>query len=398
MRPRVISILLSLFILFLSCACITVHPSSTTVQSSPGKEPQGSGSFDDLSRLAHLHLPPGFQISVYASGLHSPRFMTVGPDGVLLVADAGSNAVIALPPGTSPEHAGMPIVIGNHLDQPTSLTMQGGYLYISEASSVARLALGSGLRAGPIQDIISHLPVPQGQLYGTHTVLIAPDNQVYVSSSSSDCSACVEQDPHSAAVWEYGLDGSGGRLFASGLPNAVGMAVNPWMGQIWADVNGSNLLAGTAVLPETVYSLSYQGNYGWPRCYAGVIPNPAFGQSPDACKGVQQPVVTLQAHSTPLGMAFYPLEATQFPERYRNSLYVALHGSDSRSLSAGDKIVRIPIDCGKMAGRPEDFLSGWLNSNGTSNGRPMGITFADDGSMFISDDQTGLIYHVWYQG
>jgi glucose/arabinose dehydrogenase len=396
MRLRITSILFSILIMFLSCACGTSQPSTTAVQPSLSKGSQESGSFHDLSSIAHLHLPPGFQISMYASGLHDPRFMTTGPNGVLFVAEAGSNAIVALPPGTLPEHAGTPIVISNTLNDPTSLVLQDGYLYVSEASSIARIAVRNDLRAGRIERIITNLPVPEGGLYGAHTVLIAPDNQLYVSSSS-DCNACVEQDPHRAAVWVYELDGSQGRLFVKGLPNAVGMAVNPWMGQIWADVNGQDLISGSPALPEPVYGLTYQGDYGWPRCYAGVIRNPALSQSPGACKGVQQPVVTLPAYSTPLGIAFYPLEATQFPERYRNSLYVALHGSGNKSLASGDKIVRIPIDCGKMAGRPEDFLTGWLNSHGTSSGRPMGITFAPDGSLFISDDQAGLIYHVWYR-
>ncbi len=396
MRPRIISTLLSVLSLFLLCACGTSQLSTTAVQPGPGKGTQEAGSFRDLSSIAHLHLPPGFQISMYASGLHDPRFMTTGPNGVLFVAEAGSNTIIALPPGTSPEHAGTPIVISKTLNNPTSLVLQDGYLYVSEAASIARLAVGNDLRADPIERIITNLPIPEGALYGTHTVLIAPDNQLYVSSSTG-CNGCVEQDPHRAAVWVYQLDGSRGRLFAKGLPNAVGMAVNPWMGQIWADVNGQDLISGSSALPEPVYGLTYQGDYGWPRCYAGVIRNPALSQSPGACKGVQQPVVTLPAYSTPLGMAFYPLEATQFPERYRNSLYVALHGSGNKSLASGDKIVRIPIDCGKMAGRPEDFLTGWLNSNGTSSGRPMGITFAPDGTLFISDDQAGLIYHVWYR-
>jgi glucose/arabinose dehydrogenase len=322
--------------------------------------------------------------------------MTMGPDGVLLVADAGSNTIIALPPGTSPKHAGAPIVISRNLNSPTSLVMQGGYLYVSEASSIARIALGDDLRAGPIERIVHDLSIPAGALYGTHTVLIGADNQMYVSSSS-DCTACIGNDPHRAAVWVYELDGSDGRLFAKGLPNAVGMAVNPWMGQIWADVNGQGLISATPALPETIYGLTYQDDYGWPRCYAGVIRTPAFGQSPDACKGVQKPVVSLPAYSTPMGMAFHPLDATQFPEKYRNSLYVALYGSGNSSQPAGYKIVRIPIDCGVMAGRPEDFLTGWLNNDGTSSGRPVGITFASDGSMFISADQAGLIYHVWYQ-
>ncbi len=191
------------------------------------------------------------------------------------------------------------------------------------------------------------------------------------------------------------MDGTHGRLFAKGLPNAVGMTVNPWMGQIWADVDGRDLI-GATTLPETIYTLIDQGDYGWPRCLAGVIRDPQFGLSPGACKGVQLPVATLQAHSTPLGMAFHPLEATQFPEKYRNSLYVALHGSENRSHATGYKMVRIPIDCGKMAGRAEDFITGWLNSDGTSSGSPVGITFAPDGSMFVSDDKASLVYHVWY--
>jgi glucose/arabinose dehydrogenase len=228
MRPRITYVLLSVLILFLSCACSTSNTSNTTAQPSAGK---GSGSFYDPSIIAHIHLPPGFQVSVYASGLHTPRFMTMGPNGVLLVADAGSNAIIALPPGTSPGHSGMPFVISSNLNNPTSLFMQGGYLYVSETSSIARIALGNDLRAGQIVRIINDLPIPEGALYGTHTALIGADNQLYVSSSS-DCNSCIENDPHRAAVWEYDLDGSHGRLFAKGLPNAVGMAVNPWMGQI----------------------------------------------------------------------------------------------------------------------------------------------------------------------
>jgi glucose/arabinose dehydrogenase len=350
--------------------------------------------FNEAAILAHLHLPSGFHISFYASGLQTPRFMAIGPDGALLVADPGSNAVIALPPGASPEHAGTAIVITNKLASPTSLVMHDGYLYVSEASSIARMPLGNDLKAGPITRIVTGLPSPDSVPYGTHTILIGPDNQLYVSSAS-DCQACLEQDPHRAAVWQYDLDGSHGLLFAKGLPNAVGMAVNPWMGQIWADVNASDPV-NASIPPETIYGLNYQSDYGWPRCHAGSIPDPQLGHSPGACKGIQLPLVSLQARSTPLGLAFHPLDATQFPNNYRNSLYVALYGSENGSTPAGFKIVRIPIDCGRMAGRVEDFITGWVKSDSTSSGRPVGITFAPDGSMFISDDKTGVIYHVWY--
>ncbi len=349
---------------------------------------------DEAAILAHLHVPAGFHLSIYASALHTPRFMAIGPGGALLIADPGSNAVIAFPPGTSSERAGSAIMITNQLDRPTSLVMHGGYLYVSEASSIARLLLGNDLKAGPISRIVTGLPRPDGGPFGTHTILIGPDNQLYVSSAS-DCQACVEQDPHRAAVWQYDLDGSHGLLFAKGLPNAVGMAVNPWMGQIWADVNAGDPV-NARIPQETIYGLTYQSDYGWLRCHAGSIADPQWGHSPGACKGIPLPIVSLQARSTPLGLAFHPLDATQFPTTYRNSLYVALYGSETGSTPAGFKIVRIPIDCGRMVGRVEDFITGWLKSDGTSSGRPVGITFAPDGSMFISDDPTGVIYHVWY--
>jgi glucose/arabinose dehydrogenase len=310
----------------------------------------------------------------------------------LLVADRGSGSIIALPPGNLPLHAGTPTVIARNLNSPTSLVMHDGYLYVGEGSSIARMALGNDLQAGPIQRIITDLPL--GGQHWTRTVLIGPDNHIYVSIGSS-CNVCIETDPHRAAIWIYNLDGSGGRLFAKGLRNAVGMAVNPWNQQIWADVNGRDYLGDNAP-PETVYALVDRGDYGWPRCHAGNIHDPQFGQAPDACNGVQKPLITMQAHSAPLGMAFYPSDASQFPASYRNSLYIAFHGSWNRSIPTGDKIVRIPLSNGNVAGPAQDFLTGWMNGDGSYRDRPVGITFAPDGSMFISSDQDGLIYHVWY--
>lgn len=374
---------------FLYLSCVLFFFLSGCDSSSPSASSQSPSS-----SIPNIHLPAGFQISAYAQGLNAPRFMTIGPKGVLLVANRLDNSIVAYPSSTSPLQAGDPIVIAQNLHDPTSLVMHDGYLYVGEASSITRMALGDDLKAGPIEHIITDIPA--GGQHGTRTVLIGPDNHIYVSIGS-DCNTCIEQDPHRAAVWIYNLDGSQGRLFTKGLRNAVGMAVNPWTQRVWADVNGSDLM-GDDVPPETVYELTDQGDGGWPRCHAGYIPDPQFGQAPDACRGVQQPLVKMQAHSAPLGMDFYPPQATQFPANYRNSLYIAFHGSWNRTIPTGYKVIRIPLQDGKVAGPPEDFVSGWLNSKNEVSGRPVGITFAPDGSMFVSDDSTGKIYHVWYNG
>jgi len=269
--------------------------------------------------------------------------------------------------------------------------MHDGYLYVGEGASIARMALGDDLKAGPITRIITDLP--EGGQHSTRTVLIGPDNHIYVSIGS-DCNVCIETDPHRAAIWVYNLDGSNGRLYAKGLRNAVGMAINPWSQDIWVDVNGRDMM-GDNTPPETVYKLIDQGDYGWPRCHAGNISDPQFGLAPDACNGVQNPLINMQAHSAPLGMAFYPPGATMFPKSYQNSLYIAFHGSWNRSVPTGDKVVRVPLVNGQVAGPPEDFISGWMKNNRDFTSRPVGLVFAQDGSLFISDDNKGMIFHVW---
>jgi glucose/arabinose dehydrogenase len=320
--------------------------------------------------------------------------MTMGPNGVLLVANRAGNAVVALLPGSSSIQAARSLTLVSGLHDPTSLDMYNGYLYIGEGSSIARVQLGTDLQPGPVERIITDLP--NGGQHSTRTVLIGPDHHIYVSIGS-DCNVCQESDPHRATIWVYHLDGSQGRLYAKGLRNAVGMQINPWNEQIWVTNNGRDYL-GDNTPPETIYALTDQGDYGWPRCHAGDIIDPQFGQTASACQGVQQPLVRMQAHSAPLGLAFYPPNVKQFPALYQNSLYIAFHGSWNRSVPTGYKIVRVPLKDGQVAGPAQDFATGWLQSTGSVTGRPVGVTVAPDGSLFISDDTYNVIYHIWYRG
>ncbi len=338
-----------------------------------------------------IDLPDGFSTNVYASGLHTPRFMAFGPDGTLFVADEGSGTVRALP---DPQHTGKAardLVVASNLDTPSSLAFDGNTLYIGETTKVRKLTLDANYHVTSNQVIIADLPADGNHF--TRTVLIGPDKKLYVSIGSS-CNVCLESDPHRAAVWVYNLDGSGGRLYAHGLRNAVGLAVNPWNGQIWATNNGRDLL-GDDTPPETVYALQDGGNYGWPKCHAGDIVDPEYGKAGD-CNGVVQPLVKMQAHSAPLGLAFY--NASQFPGAY-HGLYVAFHGSWNRSTPTGYKVVFIPLDDkGNVSGPVRDFATGWLVLNSHAIGRPVGVTAGPDGALYVSDDKAGLIYRITYTG
>jgi glucose/arabinose dehydrogenase len=339
---------------------------------------------------AHLHLPQGFSANVFSAGLSTPRFITFSPNGTLFVAERGADSIVALP---DPNHTGKATdrkVVVSGLNDPTSLVFYKGALYVGEQSRISRFTLGPDLQVTSKQVIVPDLPT--GGNHTTRTVLVGPDGNLYVSIGST-CNVCIESDTHRAAVWVYHLDGRGGRLYARGLRNAVGMAINPWNKQIWVTNNGRDYM-GDNTPPETVYALQDGGNYGWPRCHAGDIIDPDYGH-PGDCKGVVQPLIKMQAHSAPLGLAFYT--AATFPQQY-HGLFVALHGSWNRSVPTGYKVVFIPLTAnGRVNGPARDFATGWLDPDkGTVTGRPVGLAVGPDGALYVSDDKGGMIYRITY--
>ncbi|GHO43894.1 PQQ-dependent sugar dehydrogenase [Ktedonospora formicarum] len=269
-------------------------------------------------------------------------------------------------------------------------------MYIGEGSRITRLTLDKNYKVTERKVIIPNLPT--GGNHITRTVLVGPDNALYVSIGST-CNNCVEDDQMRATIWRYNMDGSGGRLYAKGLRNAVGLAINPWNQQIWATNNGRDML-GDDIPPETVYHIEDNQNYGWPYCHAGDIIDPDLGNA-NSCNGIVKPLVKMQAHSAPLGLAFYNRGTRQgsghFPQSYQG-LYIAFHGSWNRSVPTGYKVVFVPInDKGEIAGPVQDFATGWLKGNSAS-GRPAGVAVGSDNALYISDDQSGIIYRVTYTG
>jgi len=192
-----------------------------------------------------------------------------------------------------------------------------------------------------------------------------------------------------------GPQASGERVFAKGLRNAVGMAIHPQSGELWATNNGRDLL-GDDLPPEALYLVREGLDYGWPRCHNGTLEDPDFG-SPGSCEGVALPVANMQAHSAPLGLVFYTGEA--FPDEYRGDLFIAFHGSWNRSVPTGYKIVRLRLDDNTPLGPVEDFATGWLDEQtATATGRPVGLAVGPDGALYVSDDKAGMIYRISYRG
>lgn len=340
---------------------------------------------------ADVSVPPGFAVNVFASGLDRPRFITFGPDGTLYAAERGAGRIVALPDTDGDGRADAVRPFAAALEQPHSLAWHEGALYVGVPSGVVRLTDtdGNGMAEGG-ETIVGDLP--PGGAHTTRTVLFLPDGRMVVSVGSS-CNVCVEADPRRAAILVYDdASGANGRLFATGLRNAVGLAVQPGTGELWATNNGRDFM-GDDLPPETVYVIRDGGRYGWPACHAGDIPDPEFG-GPGACDGMEQPVVEMQAHTAPLGLTFYTGDA--FPEAYRDDLFIALHGSWNRPEPVGYEVVRVPLDNGIVAGPGEAFATGWLDAGGAVSGRPVGLAVGPDGALYVSDDRGGFIYRIAY--
>jgi len=345
--------------------------------------------------LKQLKLPAGFHVAVFAQ-VDGPRMLTFTPGGVLLVSETGEGKVEALPDAKHAGKAERVVTVLKGLIEPHGLAFYEGKLYVAENDRVRRYDWDdANLRASNPQRI-ADLPGRGG--HSTRTLLFH-QGKMYVSVGSS-CNVCLEKDPRRAAVLEFNPDGSGQKVFAKGLRNAVGMAVNPKTDTVWVTVNGRDWL-GDDLPPEDVDDLGKDGgDFGWPYCYGDRVPDPNFTQPGDnRCQSVIEPKVQMQAHSAPLGLAFY--EGAMFPPEYRNSLFVAFHGSWNRSVPTGYKVVRVKLnDQGQPQGSAEDFITGWLAPGETKKGRwmgrPVGIVFGDDGAMYLSDDSGGVIYRITY--
>ena len=333
-----------------------------------------------------LFLKPGFHITAFAQGLPGVRYLTLGPGNVVYASLTRGGTIVRLPDANHDGVADSAITVASGLHQPFGIAFRGDTMYVGETDALDRFTPG----ATTPQKLAS---LPGGGGHSTRTVVVGPDNKLYVAIGSS-CNVCEEADPRRAAVVTYNPDGTGEHLFARGLRNSVGLAFNPTTRELWANNNDRDNL-GDDLPPEHVNILKDGKYYGWPQCYLPGKPNPEY---PDAnCATVEPPAITIQAHSAPLGLAFYT--GTMFPAEYRGDAIMTLHGSWNRSVPTGAKVVRVRIQNGKATG-VEDFITGWLPPGAASTsgrwGRPVSPLVLPDGSLLISDDDGGKIWRVTY--
>jgi glucose/arabinose dehydrogenase len=363
---------------------------NTPLSSASTRELRAVAIHTDSALDGRLRVPPGFKVTYYANGLPGVRFMVVGPDKMLYVSQPRSGRIIRLPDRNGDGIADSVEVVVTGLHNPHGLAFHKGALYVANTDGVVRVPLGAnGLAAGAPEYVNRY---EGGSGHTSRTIVFGADSAMYVSVGSS-CNICVEKNPERATVLRFNEDGSGKRIFASGLRNAVGLAVNPVTKAIWVTQNERDDLKPSHedLPPEEINILTDGGDYGWPYCYGTRIPNPEYND-PARCAKTIPPAIPLQAHSAPLGLTFLT-RATKLPADYRGDLLVAYHGSWNRDVPTGAKVVRIRVKDNQPVS-VEDFITGWQTPDGKRWGRPADVAVAADGAVLISDDSGGAIYRV----
>jgi len=329
-----------------------------------------------------LRVPAGFTVSVFADKLQGVRYLTLGPGNAIYASQPGSGRIVRM--RSKDGIADSIVEVASGLKGPFGIAFRGDTMYVAEITRVKRFTPGASEPKIIIDDI------PDGG-HSTRTILFGPDGKLYLAVGSS-CNLCDERDSLRAAVSQFNPDGSGGRIFARGLRNTVGIAFNPKTGELWGGNNDRDNL-GDDLPPEHINIIKDGKNYGWPKCYLPGKPNPEYGSAD--CSNVEPPAITVQAHSAPLGLTFYT--GGQFPPEYRGDAFVTLHGSWNRSIPTGAKVVRVKVDGdGRRAVGVEDFIVGWQRPDGSRWGRPVGLLVLPDGSLLVSDDYGGKIWRVTY--
>jgi glucose/arabinose dehydrogenase len=358
-----------------------------------------------------LQVPHGFQISLFANGFDQPRELRTAPNGDIFLADSGAGDIKVLH-GMKDGKAESTTVFATGFNRPFGMAFyppgqDPQYIYVGNTNSVVRLPYRNGdLKArGPAEVIVKSLPSgnpadPYGGGHWTRDIVFSPDGKtMFVAVGSRSNVDDADNNPaevHRANVLEFNPDGSDLRVYASGIRNCVGEAIQPETGELWCSTNERDLL-GDNLPPDYITHVQEGGFYGWPWYYTGGHQDPRHeGKHPELKDKVIVPDVLLQPHNASLGIVFY--EGKQFPAEYKGQIFAAEHGSWNRATRAGYEVIRVQIEHGKATGAYEDFVTGFATPDGQVWGRPVGVTVASDGSLLVSDDASRSVWRVTYSG
>jgi len=344
--------------------------------------------------------PEGFVVTKFADKLDSPRWTYIAPNGDIFVAESATrksaDRITLLRDVNKDGMPEMREIFLEKLNKPLGMLVLKGYFYVANTDGLYRYPYKDGeTKITSKGQKIVDLPAGGYNNHWTRNLLANADgSKIYISvgSASNVADHGIDEEKRRANILEINPDGSGERIYASGLRNPVGMGWAPGSNVLWTAVNERDKL-GDELVPDYITSVKDGGFYGWPYAYFGQNEDPRRkGERPDLVAKTIVPDVPVGSHTASLGLAFY--NKTQFPAKYHNGVFVGQHGSWNRSTLSGYKVVFVPFENGKPAGKPEDFLTGFAESEKKVYGRPVGVTVMNDGSLLVNDDSGNVIWRV----
>ncbi|REG59512.1 hypothetical protein B0G80_2271 [Paraburkholderia sp. BL6669N2] len=336
-----------------------------------------------------IKLPPGFHIEVLSDAVPSARAMALSPKGILYIGSLDGHVyALELQNGrVTARH-----VIASGLETPAGVAWHQGALYVSAVSKIVRFdAIDTHLN-GPPKPVVVIDTLPTETHHGWKFIAFGPDGKLYVPQGAP-CNVCLKDRNRFGLIGRMDPDGSHYEIVARGIRNSVGFAWHPATHELWFTDNGRDLL-GDDVPDDKLNRAPRAGmDFGFPYCHGGDTSDPEFGKD-HPCSAFTPPAVKLGAHVAALGMRFY--DGPMFPAAYRNSIFIAEHGSWNRSKKVGYRVVHVVTNPDGSNARQEVFAEGWLQSGETEWGRPADVLPLPDGSLLISDDYAGAVYRVTY--
>jgi len=346
--------------------------------------------------------PEGFTVTKFADGFENPRWTYIAPNQDIFVVESGTrsskNQITVLRDKDKDGKFETREVFISGLNKPFGMLVLKDFFYIANTDGLYRYPYKNNpLKLEIKGEKILELPAGGYNNHWTRNLLASPDgSKIYVSvgSGSNVGENGMDKEVRRAAILEINPDGTGEKIYASGLRNPVGMDWNPANKELWTAVNERDEL-GDDLVPDYITSVKRDGFYGWPYSYFGSIPDPRLkGERKDLVEKAIVPDVPVGSHTASLGLAFYTKNA--FPAKYKNGAFVGQHGSWNRSKISGYKVLFVPFKDGKPSGKPEDFLTGFISDSNKAEvyGRPVAVTVMNDGSLLVNDDSGNTIWKV----
>ncbi|OAN60466.1 sorbosone dehydrogenase [Balneola sp. EhC07] len=346
--------------------------------------------------LGYLEAPAGFEVSVFAEGVTNARQMVMSDSGILYVGSRREGKVYAVVDNNNDFLADSVYTIIEGLRLPNGVAYKDGSLFVAEVSKIWRFDDIDQNYADSPEPVLVTDELPTEGHHGWKYIAFGPDDKLYVPIGAP-CNICnhEEDNPLFATLTKMNADGSEHEIVAKGIRNTVGFTWHPETGNIWFTDNGRDWL-GDDIPPCELNEITGENqHFGYPYLHGNDVWDPKFGEDgkPMAYR-FKKPVQELGAHVAPLGVIFYT--GNMFPTSYKNRALIAEHGSWNRSSKVGYQISQVIFDDEGNPTEYKPFITGWLAGEEDIKGRPVSILQLDDGSLLISDDDSGKIYRVTY--